>query len=315
MKFSIRFVDQIVGTLFILALAMMVFVVFMLGKNQRWFVHDYQYKTYFSSASGISHNMAIQYKGFTIGRVRRITLAEDDNVEVVFYIFQEYGDRVREGSLVELQTSPIGLGGSSFIFYPGKGRQLDEGVVIPEINSVEAKQLLASGLAERTESSDRISGIITHVNSLLASLNDSFGAKDESDRTAIERTVTGINSVVQAFSEYFVPIMENVNTITGQAAAPDGAVMSMLDTSGPVFSNISETLDSISGIIGSVEKTIEVVPAHLPQIVIVLSDLHSTLVEAEKLIVSLTNNPLLKNGVPETIETGPARANPRNLEF
>jgi phospholipid/cholesterol/gamma-HCH transport system substrate-binding protein len=65
----------------------------------------------------------------------------------------------------------------------------------------------------------------------------------------------------------------------------------------------------------SVEKTIEFVPTQLPQIAILLSDVHSALTEAEKLIVALTNNPLLRSGVPEIKETGPGAATTRNLEF
>jgi len=307
MRFSIRFADKIVGTLVIIALALLIFVVFMLGKNQRWFVHDKQYKTYFSSASGVSHNMAIQYKGFTIGHVKKIKLAEDDNVEVSFNIFEEYNDRVREGSMVELQASPIGLG-SSFVFYPGKGKQLAEGVTIPEINSAEAKQLISSGLAERTETSDRINAIINQVNSLLASLNTSLGEKDDDGKTSLNRviaeleeTAMGINDIVSSISRRIDPILGNVETI--------------LEPEGDVISNITDILRSISGVADSIDKTIAVIPENLPQIKILLSDLHSTLVEAEKMIVSLNNNPLLKGGIPEIKETGPGGANPRNIEF
>jgi len=307
MRFSIRFADKIVGTLVIIALSILIFVIFMLGRNQRWFVHDYQYKTYFSSASGINNNMAIQYKGFTIGHVKKIKLAEDDNVEVTFNIFEEYNDRVREGSLVELQASPIGLG-SSFVFYPGKGKQLAEGVTIPEINSVEAKQLLASGLAERTETSDRINAIINQVNSILASVSNSLAEKDDDGKTSINRviadletTVAGIKDIVNSISRQIDPILGNVETI--------------LEPEGAVISNITDILRSISGVINSIDKTIAVIPENLPQIKILLSDLHSTLVEAEKMIVSLNNNPLLKGGIPEIKETGPGGANPRNIEF
>jgi phospholipid/cholesterol/gamma-HCH transport system substrate-binding protein len=311
MKFSIRFADQIVGAFIISALAMMVFVVFMLGRNQRWFVHDFQYKTYFSSASGISQNMPIQYKGFTIGHVRRISyILKDDNVEVIFYIFAEYNDMVKEGSLVELRASPISfLGGSSFVFYPGKGEELlHEGVVIPEINSREAKELSSSIKAERVESGDSINSILTHVNSLVASINSSLGERDDEGKTILnqmvfelQETVTGINKVVNSLSRQVEPILGNVETIL----EPDGAV----------FSKITEILGSLSGTMNSVDKTIAVIPENLPQIKMTLSDLHSALVEAEKVIVSLTNNPLLKGGIPEVRETGPGGADPRNLEF
>jgi phospholipid/cholesterol/gamma-HCH transport system substrate-binding protein len=109
MTFTIRFADQIVGFLIILGLGALVFVVFMLGSNQRWFSRDYQYKSYFSSASGLGNNMAVLYKGFTIGHVKSFDLAGDDRVEVWFTVFDTYVSRVRHGSAVEVIQSPIGL--------------------------------------------------------------------------------------------------------------------------------------------------------------------------------------------------------------
>ncbi|MDR0301785.1 MAG: MlaD family protein [Treponema sp.] len=329
MKFSIRFADKIVGTLVILALAMLVVVIFMLGRNQRWFAKDFQYMTYFKAANGLSMNMAVQYKGFTIGNVKKIMLADDDTVEVRFTIFEEHNHRVREGSVVELQASPIGLG-NSFLFYPGKGKNIiDEGSVIPEINSVQAARLIQSGLADVPANSDSIGNIINQVTVILETVNQSLG-KILGD---VETTVGGVSDIVQNISGQLKPIMANVESLTGnlndqispiltnvetitdQLAAPSGTVMSILDSNGPVFTSITEVLDSITGIMGSLEKTIEFVPAQLPQVAILLSDLHSALAEAEKLIIALNNNPLLRGGVPELKETGPGAAAPRDLDF
>ena len=125
MKLMIRFADQIVGAFIILALGALIFVIFMLGSSQRWFSRDYNFKTYFTSASGLSQNMPIQYKGFTIGHVKSINLADDDRVEVEFTIFDTYIERVKNGSLVEVSVSPLAaLGGNQFLFYPGLGKTL-----------------------------------------------------------------------------------------------------------------------------------------------------------------------------------------------
>ena len=329
MKFSIRFADKIVGTLVILALAMLIVVIFMLGKNQRWFAKDYLYKSYFYSARGLSVNMAVQYKGFTIGHVKKIILADDDMVEVIFTIFDEHNQRVREGSLVELQASPIGLG-NSFMFYPGKGKKIiDEGSVIPEINSLQAARLIKMGLADAPVNEDSIGNIINQVTILIETVNQSLG-KILGDA---ELAIGGVSDIIQNISGQLEPILANVETLTGglntqipplmtnvktitdQLAAPQGTVMSILDSNGPVFSSISEVLDSITGIMGTLEKTMDFVPSQLPQLAILLSDLHSALVEAEKMIVALNNNPLLKGGVPEQKETGPGAATPRDHDF
>jgi len=365
MKFSIRFADQIVGVLVILGLAILIAVVFLLGRSQRWFTRDFQYITHFNSAAGLSPNMAVQYKGFTMGRVQKIQLTEADTVEVIFTIFQEYNHRVKEGSIVEVNVSPIGLG-SSFVFHPGKGALLQERAskdphdwaVIPEINSSRAREYIRSGLASRPEASDSISNIINQVNMLLETINVSLGGSSGSEAPALGQIVTNVEEVtanlavlVQSISDQITPILANIETITGdvsdqlppiltnvetltddlstqinpilsnvekltdQIAEPSGTVMSILDSGGPIYSDLVELLDSVTGILRSLEKVVDFVPGQLPQVALLLSNVQSTLVEVEKVVISLTNNPLLKGGVPVIRETGPGAVSPRNLEF
>lgn len=323
MKFSIRFADQIVGTLVILALVILILAIFLLGRSQRWFMNDYQYKTYFTSASGLSLNMAIQYKGFTIGHVKNISLSEDDRVEVRFTIFEEHAQRVREGSLVEIQISPIGLG-SSFIFHPGLGEDLImEGMLIPEINSVEARQLTASGLTGRHDAGpDSINSIMNQVNLLLETLNASLagsdGARDLSLGQIIgnvERTTAAIADISVSLLEQLNPILNNVETFTDQIADPSGTIMSILDADGPLYSNLEQALSSLAGIIESLDKTAEFLPSQLPQIGVLISQLNVTINTVQDVLIAVSNNPLLRGGMPQRVETGPGGASPRDLEF
>jgi len=109
--------------------------------------------------------------------------------------------------------------------------------------------------------------------------------------------------------------MTNIHTFTDQIAKPSGTAMSILDAEGPVLSNIAGVLDSINGIMKNLNKTAEFIPAQLPQLSLLISDLQSAVVEIEKMVIALNNNPLLKGGVPELKETGPGAATPRDLEF
>ncbi|MDR1839067.1 MAG: MlaD family protein [Treponema sp.] len=321
MKFSVRFADKIVGFLVILALAILVGVIFMLGKNQRWFTKDSQYRTYFNSASGISTNMAVQYKGFTIGNVKKISLSEDDMVEVIFTIFEEHNHRVKEGSVVELNVSPIGLGSSFLFFYPGRGLALlPADSIIPEINSPSARQLMAAGMVNRPDlTGDAISNIVNHVNTLLGTLNVSLigsgGVDDPSLRQIInnvERASADIGELAQSLSLQLDPILNNIDSVTGKLSDPSGTVMSILDGENSVYTDLAASLDSISSILNNIEKTSDLFPSQLPSL---LADLNSALRSAQDVLIALTNNPLLRRGVPERMETGPAGANSRHLDF
>ncbi|MDR0503073.1 MAG: MlaD family protein [Treponema sp.] len=352
MKFSIRFADQIVGVLIILALAILVFVVFMLGRSQRWFARDIQYKTYFTSAAGLSPNMSVQYKGFSMGRVKKIMLTENDTVEVNFIIFEEHRHRIKEGTLVEVVVSPIGLG-NSFLLHPGRGKsEIPEGEVIPEINSQQAKFFIENRLVDKPETGDSIGNIVNQVNMLLDTINVALAGSQEmasskeksADDLAIGQILINVNDViggvknivdplslrvdpvlgevqsllaqVQALiddlNKQLNPILADVGTLTDQLSQPSGTVMSILDGEGLVYKDLLTLLESVTGILVNLEKTSDVLPAQIPGL---LLDINAALRTAQDVLVSLTNNPLLKGGVPVRKETGPAGANPRNLEF
>jgi len=316
MKFSIRFADKIVGVLVILALAILVFVIFMLGKNQRWFVNDSQYKTFFTSASGISSNMAVKHKGFTIGHVKNLSLSDDDRVIITFTIFEEYAHRVTEGSLVEVQESPIGLG-STFVFYPGLGTEkIPDGSLIPEVNSPEARLYMARGLTAVTKSSDSIGNIVNQVNSILETINKALvGADGEQALSQIisnvEGTTASLNTLADNLSSQLKPLVANLETFTQKVSDPNGAIMGILDGSGPLY----EGINSLSGIIDNLNKTSEFLPAQLPQIAVAVNELNIVLRQVQDVLTSIANNPLLKNGIPQQNETGPGGANPRDQKF
>ncbi|GBU28473.1 LSU ribosomal protein L10p [Treponema sp. R8-4-B8] len=316
MKFSIRFADQIVGTLVLLGLAILIFVIFMLGKNQRWFEHDSQYKAYFASASGISPNMVVQYKGFTIGHVKKLSLSSDDRVEIVFSIFEEYTNRVTEGSLVERMESPIGLG-SSFNFYPGKGKdQLPEGSVIPNVNSPEAKKYIAEGLADIPKSNDSIGNIVNQVNSILETVNAALaGSNGEPALVQIVSNIEGVTASLQALADnlsgQLKPILNNFEGFTDNLSSPTGAVSNILDSKGPLY----EAINSLAGIIDNLNKTSKFIPTQLPQIATAINELNILLKQVEDVLTSVANNPLLKGGIPENKETGPTGASPRDQKF
>jgi phospholipid/cholesterol/gamma-HCH transport system substrate-binding protein len=334
MKLAIRFVDQIVGALIILALGGLVFVIFMLGSSQRWFSRDYRFKTYFTSASGLSQNMPVQYKGFKIGNVKNFDLSDDDRVEVQFTIFDTYIDRVREGSLVEVLASPIPGMGSQFVFYPGTGTEpVQEGETIPAVNSTEGKRMLATGLAMRPERDDSINNIMNRAGTLLATLNDTVAELQGSDQTDLGRIVRNLGtasgelpglvetlprSVENTLNELMAqiePILKNLNELSTKLAAPDGTVMAILDSEGAVYRDVVNSLDAISATLRNLEKTSDFIPTQLPQVAAVLADLHTALKTAEDVLIALTNNPLLKRGIPEHRETRAGGARPRDLEF
>jgi len=310
MKFSIRFADQIVGALVILALAILVVVVFMLGKTQRWFVHDYEYMTYLNSASGVSRNMPVQYRGFRIGDVKKFELV-GDRVEIYFTIYKEHGYRVKEGSLVEMQNSPIGLG-SSFLFYPGLGLQLiPEGSVIPEITAPEAKFYIAEGYSDIPKQSDSINNIVNSVNTILDSISASLLGSEGSENLPIAQLLNDASAAIRSIQT----AVDNLDPLIKQVSSPSGTVMSVLDGQGKFYKGVEGAIGELVGILEDLNKTTDFLPENLPQVVILINELNTAIRTLQDVLTAISNNPLLKGGIPEKIETGPGGAGSRNLNF
>lgn len=339
MKFRIRFVDQIVGVLIIVALFSLIFVLFMLGRSQHWFTKDYTYKTYFDTAAGVSGNMPVQYRGFTIGNVKSYRLTEDDRVEVVFFIYEAYIDRVRTGSLVDINVSPIGLG-SQFRFHPGLGQeQLTEGALVPSIHSPEGKQLIQSGLAAIPTQDDSITLLINRVNVLLEDIDrlviiveDALKGTDSTRLGRIFREMEATISQVQGLSgtvnqdlnEVLIevhqllgelhPIIANVDTLSYKVVEPEGLVSRVLDTkdSGSVYASLESSLKAVSRILGNLDKTSDLLPREAAGL---LMEVRTTLKTLEDVLVALTNNPLLKKGIPTQVQTQSPGTSPRDIAF
>jgi phospholipid/cholesterol/gamma-HCH transport system substrate-binding protein len=340
MKFTIRYADRLVGALIIIALAALAAVIVLLGSSQRWFARNYQFTTYFDSAAGLSKNMAVQYKGFTIGRIKSFDLTSDDRVEVLFYIFDTYISRVRQGSLVDISISPVGLG-NQFLFYAGLGSELiTEGELIPSVSSLEGKDALRRGIAFLPRQDDSISVILSQVNSVLGNVDkltrELNGAFEGNDDTSLGRTMNNIETATEGLAEIPAilrgtvaelladidrimentqPILANLKLVSEDLSDPEGTVAQILDAEGPVYTNLASTLESVSGAMRSLEKTAAYVPAQLPQITVMLTEVQDILNSVEDVLTAVLNNPLLKHGVGKRVQNQPTGTSMRDIAF
>ncbi|GHV77884.1 hypothetical protein AGMMS49942_27050 [Spirochaetia bacterium] len=354
MKFRIRYADKIVGLFIIVALGIVIVAIFMIGSKHRWFAKDGLYRTYFETASGLSTNMPVQYKGFPIGNVKSFGLNDEDKVEVRFTIYDSYLDRVREGSLVELRSSPIGIGGSQLIFYPGLADVQMEGDIIPNVNSPEADLLREKGLAAESSNDDSITTIVNRVTTLLGNLNgmvtqlrNAFRGADTTgrpDETTLGRTMGGVEGAIKDASSLIrnvdgslEPILADVDeviakineilaqaqsmlgdlkVVTAELANPDSLVLTTLSTDGAIYTNIEKSPRGLAGTLTNIEATTAYLPTQVvPQVMELITEVRVVLISVEDVLTGLRNNPLLRNGIPEKVQGGTGGTNPRDVAF
>lgn len=315
MKLAIRHADKIVGVSILLGLGLIVFVLLMMGVNQRWFARDYVFYSYLDSAAGLSGNMPVHHVGFQIGLVRSFEPADGDLVRVRFVIFDTYIDRARQGSRVELIASPIPVLGNQFLFHPGppENAQLEEGATVPG-----------------TRGYDSIGAIIGLVDSLLYVIHE---ALEGTDRTELGRIIRDVGGTIAALESTIEDVrggvvggvesalaqvegaVASVGAIAEAIAAPDGAVMAILDGEGDVYASLVASLDAVSGILGNLEEVTGFIPAQFPQIAALLLELQDVLRTVDDVLIAVANNPLLRRGIPERGRTVPGGAFARDIGF
>lgn len=302
MKFKIRFADQIVGFFSIVALIALIVLIFSLGINQKWFVKKNYYYTVFDSASGISTGTDLTYRGFSLGKVKSLKLV-GSMVRVDYYVLSEYATYVKENSLVELITSPIGLG-NSFILHPGSGPGLiPDGGEIFRLDSVPGQKIVAEGknrIRAQTDSIgalfNKVSLLLDNVNSLLTDLNDAINGK----------TNTPIAEILQNITLTTDNIVQMVSSIT----ASDNYIAPLLGDG--AYNEIYALLENINRVSSDLHN---ISSDAAPQLNQILYDLDKTMSKAKDVLEGVKNNPLIKGGVPDRSNESSATTKIRNKDF
>lgn len=339
MRFRIRFAQQIVGLFIILALVSLAVILILMGVNQRWFAKNYVFQTLFQTADGLSNGMSIKLRGFEIGKVSQIALNSNNRVDVTIEIYSEYYEKVKPRSVLELASSPIGLGGG-LNFLPGRNDlpPIQEFSFIPSTDTIQGTGLIKDGQVDRPGGNEAINGIIAQVepllaelritaqntNAILANVNQAIEGKGDNQVVALLRqvnstigdvrntlgTVDGImgtvNTVIKDTSTQTSTLLDNVNNITGSLAVtasnlkdPTGLVPKLLDPDGRIFGEVNKILTEVETSVKQLNDLLAFFNKSTPQISGILEDSKAAIKQTTDVLEGVKNNPLLKGGITE----------------
>ncbi len=254
MRFKMRFADQIVGLFVLLAIIAVAVILIFLGANQRWFAKNYYFTSRFASGDGLSVGMPLNLKGFEIGKIARISLNEQNEVDVRFYVEDTYYDRVKPDSIIELTSSPIGLG-TSLKFHPGNNQSPPqaEGSFIPNLESEEGQELVAEGKVSIPKDADVIGSVIGKLNPIL----------DETRQTIVEIHRVA-NSLDLAFAGKGGPVGTMVSGLSATPEKVNNAVdgisaraNTLLDKIGVISDNLTDISVKTRGVIGDLSINLD----------------------------------------------------------
>ncbi|NNM54554.1 MAG: MCE family protein [Spirochaetales bacterium] len=325
MRFRIRFAQQVVGFFLLLALAILVGVIILMGLNQRWFDRGYHFTSRFETADGLTPGMPIHLRGFEIGKVSSVDLNSNNRVNVVIQIYSDYYDKIKPNSVLELDKGTFGIGGGLNLL-PGRNLlpPMENGSFIPSTDTILGKNLLAQGLVDQPTSNDQLGAILAQVQTTLGNINQLLGdvnaAVEGTSSNQLTTLLAGINLTVRDLNRLLAEssqgLVPNLTAITGDLAKlssqlrdpkglipklldPQGSIATMLNDHNQLYNQVTTILSQISQTMTQVQGVASYVNQSTPQITGVLEDTRTALHNADNVMTGLANNPLLKGGIPE----------------
>jgi phospholipid/cholesterol/gamma-HCH transport system substrate-binding protein len=191
---------------------------------------------------------------------------------------------------------------------------------------------------------DNVNQVMNQVNQVLNQIENAFAGTDETvlGRTMgdVEKAVAGVQEITAGIPGILDsttgsvtgtldiltsslntvmadldPILNNLESFSAMLINPEGTVSSILDSEGPVYSNLISSLESVTEILQNLERTSAYLPLQMPQIAATVNDLRTALEKAQDVLTALTNNPILRNGIPPRVETAPTGTSLRDIDF
>ncbi len=331
MRLRYRYANQVVGVFVIVAVALTMILIVLLGVNQRWFRRNYEYYARFDTAKDVSVGMSITFRGFTVGRVREISLTDTNDVHVRFTIQEEYIDKVTRDSLIQVVTNPLGSG--QILLHQGREptEPIAEGSQIPTHDSKQGLRLREENRVIILRDADPIAQALGQLDPILANVDrallnivslteevdlafrgESVGpvgaalTSFEHTVAELQQTVAGVNRVISETTGQIDAVLGDVQLIarnleqtSASIADPTGLVRTLLDPRGSVATLLDDDnrlFDEITLIIASLERSIAGLDESLNQV----AEFTAYLNTAQPQIMSL-----LEEG-RQTITTGQA---------
>lgn len=315
----------------LIALISVAAILIFMGINQRWFAKDYHFESRFNSGEGLKRGMPVKLKGFRIGMVDSVELLPDNTAAIRFHVFDTYYSKVREHSVLELVSSPLGIGGGGLLFHPGnpEGDLLQEGAHIPSLDFEAGRGLVERGLVATLSKEDAVSSAVREIGPLMSTartsledlselintVNRSLEGQETGPLSSIlantDRLLIRANSVSAALEEtlgHTSAVVQDMRSLSSQLKETRGLAKRLLDPQGSfakildddaLHRRLTGVLTQLESITGELRSFTGYLNSQQSRITTLIEKGDTTLDRGEEVLEGLRNNPLLRGGISE----------------
>jgi phospholipid/cholesterol/gamma-HCH transport system substrate-binding protein len=355
MKLRFKYTDKIVGIFVFASILLLLAIIFLIILNQKLFIKKYDFTSKFDDASDVKVNQDIFFKGFKIGKISDVNLNEKNEVEVKFFIYEDFHDRIKKDSVLNKASNPI-TGGKIVLIQNETTKELaKDHSYIPSLDTDEGQALLQKGIVSKQ--SDTVSNLFDQVGSILGTVDDllkSINTDQNPDKNSIARILVNTADSVQLVKKELgkvdsivdqvpgmmdkVPVMmenvdgslakvndsmtkvneilDNFKELSSEMKNPDGMVRRLIDPNGEVmFNSIEKSLNSLTEIMDELSKFTFFINGEQKQIETLLIESKNTMKDARDVIEGIKNNPLIKGGITDKKTQEKVKESVREKDF
>jgi phospholipid/cholesterol/gamma-HCH transport system substrate-binding protein len=179
--------ERKIGAFVVLALVGIAVVVVFIGLQQDIFTKSETIYIVADSATNLSEGLPVKYKGFKIGKVRKVSLDAEARVEVELAVFEKYLGLVKQDSAATLLQEGV-IGDNIISISSGT----PESLPVEPGGSIYFRR--ASGISDIAEKlKDRVETAIDQVEEILAYINDPAGD--------VKATLRNLNTLTRELHE------------------------------------------------------------------------------------------------------------------
>jgi len=309
--------EKIVGT-FVIGIVILLFaMLIIIGRGKDWFKTYITYYTTFDESYNLSENAAVKLYKADIGKVKKITLAED-KVRVELVILEDYSSRIRSDS-VAIVDSPTFIGSEYISIIPGSADAalIEKGGEIPSREKKSVSDILAEFEVEKTakmvipaiQDIAEIAQIMRDPEGPLFASLDSFNRtlsyfeKVARDIEAGKGTIGGIIrsrvllDKILSDLDKLGEILENINKASSKTPVIMDQVQDNLAAVKKIGDDVSESVSSIKRIVKQVEENRDI-PEITHSVKNGIKEIRDSVDEIDKVVQSLQKNFLIKSNLP-----------------
>jgi ABC-type transporter Mla subunit MlaD len=208
MHFKFKHLQKIVGGFFLLTVVVIIVLLTIVARGQRWFQHYIPYQCYFARGSGLSDGDNVTINGLKAGKVKSVSLSDDNRIHVELQLFAKYADRIRQKSLVKMILPIVGSAALDINPGPQDVPIIPRGSLIPsrEEGGADLDALISGAidLIDELENPEgNLMGMLANLDNLTKSVADALKSKDGKPGMLVEAqsAVGHLDSILATLDE------------------------------------------------------------------------------------------------------------------